>query len=141
MSESRWGDAKDWLDAADEAGYETGPTAKPNSIVVYSGYTYGHVALVTAVNGDKMTVDEAGRTLDCYQKDGGIATESNRNTSGAAGGTMGNGYTVKGYIYLPVAPLPRPTRPKTSPANGHPEAPNGRPRSPGIRSAARQGIM
>lgn len=112
LSESRWGDAKDWFDAADEAGYETGPTAKLNSIVVYSGYTYGHVALVTAVNGDKMTVDEAGRTLDCYQKDGGIATESNRNTSGAAGGTMGNGYTVKGYIYLPVAPPPPPDPPK-----------------------------
>ena len=55
-----FGDAKNWLDSAKRNGYSTGNTAKANSVAVYQGGTYGHVAFVTNVNGDKMTINEGG---------------------------------------------------------------------------------
>lgn len=60
VSMPNFGDAKNWLDSAVRNGYSTGNVAKANSVAVYKGGTYGHVAFVTNVNGDKMTINEGG---------------------------------------------------------------------------------
>ena len=94
-----WGSAKDWLLKAETAGFRIGDTPEANSIVVYSGGKYGHVAYVEGVDGDTMTVSEGGRTLDRYQGTGGIAlNESSRAT--AKGSIIWNVYKLEGYIYL-----------------------------------------
>lgn len=114
LPDSRWGRgyAEDWLSGAEAAGFETGDTPKPNSIVVYSGDTYGHVALVTAVNGNTMIVDEAGRTLDKYQKTGGIALNETRTTAKTP--LLWGVYKLEGYIYLdtPAQVDPPPAMPQ-----------------------------
>ena len=116
LSESGWGNAKNWFDKAYKAGYDTGYTPKPNSIVVYDGVwykdkngkdvEYGHVALVTAVNGNTMTVDEAGRTGTAYRAKGGIAdgevTAATKRGDVRWRADDGRHCKVLGYIYLPV---------------------------------------
>ncbi|MBD5134129.1 MAG: CHAP domain-containing protein [Clostridiales bacterium] len=115
LSKLRWGNAKEWLSKAKDAGYEIGKTPKLNSIVVYDGVVYdgveyGHVAYVedVSVSADgktitAITVSEGGRTQ--YQGTGGIATE--KTTAINEGDVRwyyknGKDSTVLGYIYLPV---------------------------------------
>ncbi|MCR4702173.1 MAG: RICIN domain-containing protein [Saccharofermentans sp.] len=54
-----WGDAGTWFNSAKNAGYSTGSTPKANSIVVWSG-SPGHVAWVSAVNGNSIYIKEGG---------------------------------------------------------------------------------
>ena len=63
----RLGNGGQWLNNAIIQGYPTGNEAQPDSIAVYSGGTWGHVAYVTAVNGGTMTVIEEGRGLRYYR--------------------------------------------------------------------------
>jgi hypothetical protein len=46
-----WGDARNWDDAAQRAGYAVDSSPRPGDIAVWEGY-YGHVAFVVAVNMD-----------------------------------------------------------------------------------------
>ena len=57
-----WGDAVNWWQNAINAGYPTGNIPQANSIAVWSGGTYGHVAYVTSGSGNTFTVNEGGRT-------------------------------------------------------------------------------
>ena len=105
-----WGNAVNWLDGARNSGYSTGSAAAPNSIAVYSGGGYGHVAYVTAVNGNEMTVDEGGRS-DHYS-DGslkytnGIAHgQPSRAVVGEGRGHGFSGSTLIGFIYLGTPPV------------------------------------
>lgn len=54
------GNAKNWYKKASSLGYNVGSTPKVNSIAVYTGGTFGHVAYVVSIEGDYMTVNEGG---------------------------------------------------------------------------------
>lgn len=49
-----WNDASDWYWQAQRDGWSTGSTPQVGAIA----WQYGHVALVTAVNGDTITIKE-----------------------------------------------------------------------------------
>lgn len=102
----KWGDAINWLSGARNSGYQTGNTAAVNSIAVYSepSHSYGHVAYVTAVNGNEMTVDEAGRTDKVANN--GIA--NGQPSRAIVGQGRGHGFssTLLGFIYLKGSPAP-----------------------------------
>lgn len=102
----KWGDAINWLSGARNSGYQTGNTAAVNSIAVYSepSHSYGHVAYVTAVNGNEMTVDEAGRTDKVANN--GIA--NGQPSRAIVGQGRGHGFssTLLGFIYLKGSPTP-----------------------------------
>jgi surface antigen len=57
----KMGDAKNWYSNAKLDGYETSSTAKANWVAVFGASknnSYGHVAFVESVNGNKMTISE-----------------------------------------------------------------------------------
>lgn len=96
-----WGNAVNWWQGAQNAGYSTGSTPQPDSIAVWSGDYYGHVAYVTSVSGgNTFTVNEGGRT-DLDQTDShGIAY--GYTLTNAVGGSRpyDTGKTLLGFIYL-----------------------------------------
>lgn len=81
---SSWGNAKNWLNSARRAGYSTGGTPVPGSIMVTSESGYGHVAYVESVNGNSITVSEMN-----YE---GWGVASRRTLSSGAG-------FIRGFIY------------------------------------------
>ena len=93
------GNGCQWYNNAKNAGYSVGTTAKAKSIAVWgscSNNSYGHVAYVVSVNGNKMTVNEGGRS---------DATSSNGIVNGfSCGSTIGSkrysGSPLIGFIYL-----------------------------------------
>lgn len=87
------GNAKGWLDEA-QGKYATGTTPQADSIVVYGGGVYGHVAYVTNVSGDRITVIENGNWNGSYS-----SSLKTRESSGAAGTYYGDSSLI-GYIYL-----------------------------------------
>jgi surface antigen len=78
------GNAGTWLDQAKSFGYQTGEKPKKNAIAVFGGNRFGHVALVTNVKGDQMTVSEMN-----YQ---GFGQVDNREVSVSDP-------TLEGFIY------------------------------------------
>lgn len=97
-----FGNAKNWYSGASSAGYAVGSVAKPKSIAVWSGGTYGHVSYVVSVNGSKMTVNEGGM----YNSNGGAYNGNgilNGNVvNSTVGQAKGNGSSkiLVGFIYL-----------------------------------------
>lgn len=88
-----WGNAQTWYNSAINAGYKVGSEAKPNSIAVWSSSDgYGHVGFVVSVEGNIMTVNEAGIVTE---ENEGIVNGSKKYT------TAGN---LIGFIYLDEAP-------------------------------------
>jgi len=81
---SSWGDAKNWLNSANRAGYQTGSTPAVGAIVVTRESWWGHVAYVENVNGNSITISEMNA------KGWGVTS---RRTISAYGGV------VRGYIY------------------------------------------
>ncbi len=60
---ARSGDAMNWSESAAGAGFPTGGTPVPGAVAVfapgqYGAGLYGHVAYVTKVNGEEMTISE-----------------------------------------------------------------------------------
>lgn len=54
-----WGNSKNWINAANEAGIKVSKTPVLGSVAVSTKGSYGHVAVVTAVNPDgTVTVNE-----------------------------------------------------------------------------------
>lgn len=80
----RWGNARNWLNSARRAGYQTGSTPAVGAIVVLNESWLGHVAYVEAVSGGRITISEMNYT------GWGIAS---RRTIPARGGL------IMGYIY------------------------------------------
>lgn len=97
-----WNNAKTWLASAQGAGYRTGSAAMPNSIAVWTDSGAGHVAYVTAVNGDQMTINEGGRS-GAKETDGIITGATTGSTIGSA---RYSGCSLIGFIYLSSAPEP-----------------------------------
>ncbi|TCD45896.1 CHAP domain-containing protein [Streptococcus sp. X16XC17] len=54
-----WGNANQWLYSASAAGFRTGSTPQVGAVVVWTAGYYGHVAVVTAVNGSQIQVEES----------------------------------------------------------------------------------
>jgi surface antigen/LysM repeat protein len=78
------GNAGTWLYHAKSYGVKTGKNPKKGAILVTNESWYGHVAIVTKVNGDQITVKEMN-----YK---GFAVESTRTLSTKS-------RVIKGYIY------------------------------------------
>ncbi|AEO62023.1 hypothetical protein MYCTH_2085328 [Thermothelomyces thermophilus ATCC 42464] len=53
-----WGNANTWDDAAKRTGVKVDKTPKPGAIAQTNAGRYGYVAWVTAVNGNKVTIEE-----------------------------------------------------------------------------------
>ena len=88
-----WGNAQTWYNSAISDGYQVGSEAKANSIAVWSSSDgYGHVGFVVAVEGNVMTINEAGIVTE---ENEGIVNGSKKYT------TAGN---LIGFIYLEEAP-------------------------------------
>lgn len=88
-----WGNAQTWYNSAINDGYKVGSEAKPNSIAVWSSSDgYGHVGFVVSVNGNIMTVNEAGIVTD---ENEGIVNGSQKYTTAE---------NLIGFIYLDEAP-------------------------------------
>ena len=54
-----WGNAGQWLGSARAAGFRTGSTPQVGAVAVWTNTYYGHVAVVTAVNGSQIQVVES----------------------------------------------------------------------------------
>lgn len=54
-----WGNANQWLSSARAAGFSTGSAPQVGAVAVWGGGYYGHVAVVTAVNGSQIQVVES----------------------------------------------------------------------------------
>ena len=54
-----WGNAGQWLSSARAAGFRTGSTPQVGAVAVWTNTYYGHVAVVTAVNGSQILVVES----------------------------------------------------------------------------------
>lgn len=62
-----WGNANQWLYSASAAGFSTGSTPVVGAVAVWTTYgAYGHVAVVTAVNGSQIQVVESNYNGNQY---------------------------------------------------------------------------
>ena len=96
-----WGNAIEWYNNAARAGYSVGATPKANSIAVWRerDHNLGHVAFVTAVNGNQMTINEGGR--NDLAGNNGI---KNGQVLPSTVGTTWYSRTLIGFIYLNGTP-------------------------------------
>lgn len=98
-----WGNAQTWYNSAINDGYKVGSEAKPNSIAVWSSSDgYGHVGFVVSVEGNIMTVNEAGIVTE---ENEGIVNGAQKYT------TAGN---LIGFIYLEEARTNNTTSPNNT---------------------------
>ena len=51
-----WGNAGTWYDSAANAGFSVGTTPRAKSIAVWTDSGAGHVAYVSAIDGDRMYI-------------------------------------------------------------------------------------
>ncbi|MBR3145471.1 MAG: CHAP domain-containing protein [Clostridia bacterium] len=95
------GDGGQWYSNAKNKGLSVGTTAKENSIAVWSGDSYGHVAYVVGVSGNKMTVNEAGQYVGniVYGNEGIVNGAVWSNVIGSSK-TSGSNKKLVGFIYL-----------------------------------------
>lgn len=61
-----WGNASQWLYSASAAGFRTGSTPQVGAVAVWTNTYYGHVAVVTAVNGSEIQVVESNYAGNQY---------------------------------------------------------------------------
>lgn len=61
-----WGNANQWLYSASAAGFSTGSTPVVGAVAVWTSGAYGHVAVVTAVNGSQIQVVESNYNGNMY---------------------------------------------------------------------------
>lgn len=61
-----WGNANQWLYSASAAGFRTGSTPQVGAVAVWTAGAYGHVAVVTAVNGSQIQVVESNYAGNQY---------------------------------------------------------------------------
>ncbi|WP_280842405.1 CHAP domain-containing protein [Streptococcus cuniculi] len=64
-----WGNAGQWLYSAQSAGFSTGSTPRVGAVAVWNNTYWGHVAVVTAINGNQIQVMEANYAGDGYNAD------------------------------------------------------------------------
>lgn len=89
-----WGNANQWLVSGSAAGHATGTTPQVGAVAVWTGGSggYGHVAVVTAVNGDQIQVMEANYGGSAEQADSrGVGNYRGWFSASASG--------ITGYVY------------------------------------------
>ena len=89
-----WGNANQWLVSGSAAGHATGTTPQVGAVAVWTtgGGGYGHVAVVTAVNGDQIQVMEANYGGSAEQADSrGVGNYRGWFSASASG--------ITGYVY------------------------------------------
>lgn len=64
-----WGNANQWLYSAAAAGFRTGSTPQVGAVAVWTDGAYGHVAVVTEVNGSQIRVLESNYNGNQYVGD------------------------------------------------------------------------
>jgi Surface antigen len=74
------GNAKEWLSLASQKGFRTGLDPAKNSIVVFAGTTYGHVAYIENWDGTYITVSEANTNWHGYVPPAGVGTYASDET-------------------------------------------------------------
>ena len=108
-----FGNAIDWYSNASAAGYRCDSVPSANSIMVSPdgwwidedtgiSYQVGHVMYVEAVDGDYAYITE-GNFSGAYHEDVIQLSTGRRNWGN------GNGFSITGYIHLPVSVPPVPT--------------------------------
>lgn len=55
---NNWGNAKAWLNSANNSGWQTGSIPKPGAVIVTNESWAGHVGFVESVDGDNFTISE-----------------------------------------------------------------------------------
>lgn len=108
------GNASTWYSTASSNGYTVSQTPRENSIAVWNGGGYGHVAFVESVSGSNVIISESNWdkiTYDYqYTLSAGIAYYSGRKTLTTS--QMKSRYgTLLGYIYVGKNPSPSDTTP------------------------------
>ncbi|MDD6807744.1 MAG: CHAP domain-containing protein [Oscillospiraceae bacterium] len=99
------GDAKGWYYGAKNLGYHVGPTVRENSIAVWDGATYGHVAYVTSYyedpdnNAQYMVISHGGISYE-GKPYAGTGIKRNDVRRAEVGSKTARGDTLLGYIYL-----------------------------------------
>ena len=86
-----WGNASQWLLSGDAAGHMTGSTPQVGAVAVWTG-GYGHVAVVTAVDGDNIQVMEANYGGNAEQADP-------RGVGNYRGWFSASQSGISGYVY------------------------------------------
>ena len=89
-----WGNANQWLVSGSAAGHTTGTTPQVGAVAVWTtgGGGYGHVAVVTAVNGDQIQIMEANYGGSAEQADSrGVGNYRGWFSASASG--------ITGYVY------------------------------------------
>lgn len=89
-----WGNANQWLVSGSAAGHATGTTPQVGAVAVWTGGAggYGHVAVVTAVDGDNIQVMEANY--------GGSAEQADpRGVGNYRGWFSASASGITGYVY------------------------------------------
>ena len=89
-----WGNANQWLVSGSAAGHATGTTPQVGAVAVWTGGAggYGHVAVVTAVDGDNIQVMEANYSGSAEQADPrGVGNYRGWFSASASG--------ITGYVY------------------------------------------
>ena len=89
-----WGNANQWLVSGSAAGHVTGTTPQVGAVAVWTGGAggYGHVAVVTAVDGDNIQVMEANY--------GGSAEQADpRGVGNYRGWFSASASGITGYVY------------------------------------------
>ena len=89
-----WGNANQWLVSGSAAGHATGTTPQVGAVAVWTtgGGGYGHVAVVTAVNGDQIQIMEANYGGSADQADSrGVGNYRGWFSASASG--------ITGYVY------------------------------------------
>ena len=86
-----WGNANQWLSSGIAAGHTTGSTPQVGSVAVWTG-GYGHVAVVTAVDGDNIQVMEANYGGSAEQAD-------SRGIGNYRGWFSASQSGISGYVY------------------------------------------
>lgn len=113
-----WGDAGSWYNNAANAGYSVGATPKANSIAVWTGDGYGHVAYVTSVSGgNTFTVNEGGRIDLDHTSSKGVAYGYTLTNAVGQPKPHDPKKTLVGFIYLDSSTKPpRPDLSETIPS-------------------------
>ena len=89
-----WGNAGQWLSSGAAAGHLTGTTPQVGAVAVWTSGAggYGHVAVVTAVDGDNIQVMEANYGGSAEQAD-------SRGVGNYRGWFSASQSGISGYIY------------------------------------------
>jgi uncharacterized repeat protein (TIGR02543 family) len=97
--DGRLGNAKEWLTCAANYGYKCGTEPRVNSVIVWTGGTYGHVAYIEDIVGNTLYISESNRIYHTYSE--GTIDTSTWKYTGTFNDNGSNTVSIPaGYIYF-----------------------------------------